>query len=221
MASFGGAVHGSWCGSRTYPTTCRYCGRHVFYFSCDCGCKVFFDALGDPWPQHNCQERALTELGTERVQEYMAELMMTPHIWQPGHSLEPAWLNKLEQRLAAPRAFQPRLIRENAVPGARRDDTGYIRELAPGKPAKALGLDLSTPMGQAVLRCLSHGDCMQLTVHCGDLSSENGSSYTFLVDRSLVGRAELQIGYLVWFDVEAFVLPGRPPIWMCRALERL
>jgi hypothetical protein len=49
-------AHGYWCNARTIPMTCRYCGEKVYFFSCDCGCKVFFDELGDPWPKHNCQE---------------------------------------------------------------------------------------------------------------------------------------------------------------------
>jgi hypothetical protein len=40
------------CATKTWPTTCDYCGGAVFYFSCNCGSRVFFDALGEPWPQH-------------------------------------------------------------------------------------------------------------------------------------------------------------------------
>ena len=230
MSAYGRAVHGAWCSSRTYPTKCRHCGQSVFYFSCECGCKVFFDTLGPPWPVHNCIElalsdlsikRALSELGTERVQDHMAELMMTPSIWQPGHSLEPAWLHKVTQRIATPRAFQPRLIRERPVPGAERDETGIVRELAAVDPAKALGLDAYSLVGQAMLRSLRLEDCMQLTVHCGDLSCENGSSYTFLAAGALVHQAEAQRGNLIWFEVEAFGLSGKPHVWLCRSLERL
>ena len=43
-------------GSRTYPTHCRYCGKDVFYHENEYGSRVFFEALGKPWPQHRCQE---------------------------------------------------------------------------------------------------------------------------------------------------------------------
>src|SRR5690606_17686842 len=36
------------------PTKCPHCKEPVFFFSCDCGSKVFFDDLGDPWPIHDC-----------------------------------------------------------------------------------------------------------------------------------------------------------------------
>jgi hypothetical protein len=47
-------IHGVWCNTRTWPTKCPTCGDSVFFFSCDCGCKVFFDELGPPWPIHDC-----------------------------------------------------------------------------------------------------------------------------------------------------------------------
>jgi hypothetical protein len=58
---FGNAVHGSWCGARTYPIRCGHCGQQVFYFSCNCGSKVFFEALGDPWPIHERHAEELLE----------------------------------------------------------------------------------------------------------------------------------------------------------------
>jgi hypothetical protein len=32
---------------------CRDCNKEVFVFSCSCGSKALFDALGDPWPLHD------------------------------------------------------------------------------------------------------------------------------------------------------------------------
>lgn len=40
--------------SKTYPTTCLYCGADVFFYTNSFGSKVFFDELGDPWPLHYC-----------------------------------------------------------------------------------------------------------------------------------------------------------------------
>lgn len=48
------AVHGYWCNANTIPLTCRDCGDRIFFFQCDCGCRILFDDLGPPWPQHRC-----------------------------------------------------------------------------------------------------------------------------------------------------------------------
>ena len=47
-------THGYWCNTRTFPTNCPSCGSAVFFFRCDHESRVFFDALGSPWPLHHC-----------------------------------------------------------------------------------------------------------------------------------------------------------------------
>ena len=46
--------------SKTYPTHCPCCGKDVFYHEKKHGSgrtsKVFFEALGKPWPLHRCRE---------------------------------------------------------------------------------------------------------------------------------------------------------------------
>lgn len=47
--------HGYNCSSTLWRTKCPNCRRPVFFFSCSCGSKVFFEKTGDPWPRHtNC-----------------------------------------------------------------------------------------------------------------------------------------------------------------------
>ena len=55
MTYYKGKRHGEHCNSKTYPTNCKQCGSKIFYFSCDCGCKVFFEELGHPWNVHHCR----------------------------------------------------------------------------------------------------------------------------------------------------------------------
>ena len=44
----------------TYELPCPYCGADVFYYekkhASGRTSKVFFDALGKPWPRHRCRE---------------------------------------------------------------------------------------------------------------------------------------------------------------------
>ena len=46
--------------SKTYPTHCPSCGSDVFYYEKKHASgrisKVFFEALGKPWPRHRCRE---------------------------------------------------------------------------------------------------------------------------------------------------------------------
>lgn len=45
--------HKPGCESYAFPTLCPDCGKKVFFLGCSCGSKVFFDALGEPWPLHS------------------------------------------------------------------------------------------------------------------------------------------------------------------------
>jgi len=45
-------THREGCQTTTWKTICLDCRKPVYYFSCSCGSKVFFDSLGDPWPLH-------------------------------------------------------------------------------------------------------------------------------------------------------------------------
>lgn len=42
--------------AKTIPTRCSYCGDNVFYYENEQGSRVFFEALGQPWPKHRCRE---------------------------------------------------------------------------------------------------------------------------------------------------------------------
>ena len=57
-------THGNRCGRRTFKTNCPGCDRSCFYYSCDYGSKVFFDALGDEWPIHQCPEIEIASRST-------------------------------------------------------------------------------------------------------------------------------------------------------------
>ena len=46
-------THGPDCETRTWKTTCPDCGRLVWFLSCTCGSKVFFDNKGYPWRLHS------------------------------------------------------------------------------------------------------------------------------------------------------------------------
>jgi hypothetical protein len=40
--------------SVTFPTECRYCGTDIYLYASPTGGFAIFDALGKPWPKHDC-----------------------------------------------------------------------------------------------------------------------------------------------------------------------
>ena len=57
---YGGPYSRRCVDSKTYPTHCPHCGEDVFYHEkthrSGRTSKVFFEALGKPWPLHRCRE---------------------------------------------------------------------------------------------------------------------------------------------------------------------
>lgn len=45
--------------ARKPNAACPVCGAAVFYYQNEHGSRVFFDALGPPWPKHPCTDQAL------------------------------------------------------------------------------------------------------------------------------------------------------------------
>ncbi|MCG3167182.1 MAG: hypothetical protein POELPBGB_02966 [Bacteroidia bacterium] len=62
------------CLTKAFPTECQHCKHRVYFFSCNCGSKLFFDHLGPPWPIHYCEARKVTDTlkmmqGIERMSD--------------------------------------------------------------------------------------------------------------------------------------------------------
>ena len=67
-------THGYWCNTKTFPLNCKACGSRIFYFQCDHGSRVLFDALGWPWPIHDCMNGS-QPAAPERTDEEIFEAL--------------------------------------------------------------------------------------------------------------------------------------------------
>lgn len=208
------ASHGARCNSRTWPTFCQYCGQRVFYFTCDCGCKVFFDELGAPWPKHQCHgylNSLIETYGREVIERGMAVMMMTPGI-EPSYARQVQQDYEQEVRQPAPKKD---IIRRDPVHGAREDVVGIVRELVDSVNVfKRLGTS-DNPISRAILRSLAKAQCVQITIHTGALASTDNHSYTFLVDKQLLMQQSFVKGTLIRCQLRSLVVPGWKPIWIC------
>lgn len=221
------AVHGYWCNAKTYPTTCRWCGAEVFFFSCDCGCKVFFDSLGPPWPIHECSPehryaQAESILGKEGLARAMSRFMMTPLNWGSESGVEERYSQQVIQRKRQPAPPRPRLVRQDPAPGRTVAAVGRLREVAPRIDVhQVLAVPADSVIGFQLLGTLAQEDHARITLHTGDLSKEDGQSYTCLVPHRLLRTAGAAHGDQVFFSLHALDIPGVRCVWVCDAIEGL
>ena len=175
--------HGVWCGARTFPTKCRWCCSPVYYFSCNCGCKVLFDDLGWPWPEHNCPQNAknLGQTISIQVEREFAE-------------------RALKQNQRRRNGWHPPIRRIDPLQCATLVIEGTLREVVVRFNLwEKLGLPDSI-ISRAHLRDLriDAEHChYQVTVHVENLLSEEIASYTLILDANSINLNQQNTGEIV------------------------
>jgi len=217
----GEPTHGWWCNARTYRTRCKYCGEPVFFFTCDCGSKVFFDKLGWPWPEHHCVEYLIALYGKELVERAMSVQIKLPGRLTAVDFLDRDYANVI-RRQSRRESPQPehRIVRCSPTEREVTHNIGVIREVvAEVDVFRKLNIPRDSPFGTQLLGPLAQGEFVQLTVHVGDLGREDVNSYTFLVSKALWAESTLAKDDVVSFALRARVIPGRSVVWLCDELS--
>lgn len=207
--------HGPQCNSRTFPITCRFCNTAVYFFSCDHGSKVFFEALGAPWKIHQCAERSIAILGTDRINQAIADNMMSL-------KMSSGYISKVqkaeEKRRQNPKKDEREIHKQDTYPGLKTEEYGIIRELILNVNIfKKLNIE-DTPLWRNTLKGLVSEAQVQITIHTGALGDEEDNSFTFLVKQKVIKQKALTVGDFVKCNLQGISIPGRRPVWKCDAL---
>lgn len=216
-------AHGDWCRTRTYPTRCRICRADVFYFSCTCGSKVFFDSLGSPWPLHRCGDHIdydglVNFMGKEALARGLETSMSAP-----GWLIEGAYERRIVRAARQPRkrrkVRERQILRQDTYGGLKTEETGFVREFTPEVDLHGrLGVP-QTAAGAAVLGELGRASFAQITIQTAALGDEDDFSYTFFVEAARVASLSIQMGGLVQCRLRGVDILGRSAVWICDEIE--
>lgn len=210
------ASHGPWCNSKTYPTRCKYCGERVFFFTCDHGCKVFFNELGWPWPEHRCPGYLIAQYGKEVIEQGLAVMMMTPGI-EIGRHIDHEYTDKLKEHQDRP--FVSEITRCDPYEGCATQEQGIVREMIEQVDIfHRLKISEDSTMGVALLRPFVGRKVSQITIHTNALTEQDCYSFTFLVDCNLLKKKGIIKGDFVTCKLRSLAIPGREVIWICDGL---
>lgn len=208
------ATHGIFCSTRTFPTRCPSCNDNVFYFSCSCGSRVFFDSLGGAWPIHDCDTSWTRSLRRTTGRDGARHVELGPGVTltRPGTGFD-----------ACLRTPPPAHRREavdpflRITPKSNADEfrlEGVLRELdRDASPFRALGIDPCS-VGVALMGVLGQIPMAQITVH--GFPDEDGiaESFTGWVAKSLASDPRIRCGIMVEAHFEA-VQVGNRWCWFC------
>lgn len=205
--------HGAWCGGRTIPLACRYCGQAIFWFSCNCGCSILFDELGGGWPHHRCHgylanlDPTRSDLSTVQQTRLLAGFQIAEDFeleyaaftnYSPGRSTD--------IRTVEPEGHEVSLL-------------GIVTDVVaqPDRLARYHGL-ADSALARGDYRRIFGPGVVQMTA-LAHLEGGGRESYTFLV-RSSLGQARIKRGDLVTVSLRSDRI-GLHSVWHAEKLERM
>ena len=125
-------THGSWCETKTYETRCRTCDQTVFFFSCTCESRVFFDDRGPPWPKHRCWPEEVSQQVKEGFTRKDALLNVSYQMLRAGlpvpEALSSEWTARSKIESALKKSSKKTLYRK-VKPDEPRDFPGMVMAL--------------------------------------------------------------------------------------------
>ena len=228
------AAHGWWCNTRTFPTVCKYCRGDVFYFSCDCGSKLFFDSLGYPWPIHRCAEYkpspTLTRLGQEDLSRSLLSYLSGNDAEQLSKFIDQRIERDYAVEIQTAQAREKRssrktswIVRQDPYHNCKTAERGIITELIPDADIlKKAGVKAGS-VGARALDKFVEKNLAQITIHTRALAEDESEncSFTFFAETSLVRRLGLVKGCIVVARLRGIAALIKHPIWICEQLTDL
>ena len=213
------ASHGWWCNTVTYRTKCRGCGEPVFFFRCDCGSAVFFDALGEPWPEHDCATSWTRRLTRWKDSSGVINVKLLPGVTvrrPPRGGIDAAVATKAKRRSQRPdpiKAIEPDGEPNTTVVGVLREKHVEV------DVATALKLPGASGMAAAFLGPLGKGRWGKVTVHSPSAREDVLHSYTAWVPADALSRLVGGKGSVVTVDLCSLTVVGSGNFWVCKEFE--
>ena len=212
--------HRPGCRTSIWPTSCPDCGDRIFYFSCSCGSKVFFDLDEPPWHPHE-----------ERCIPYLVRYLLTAEHRSVPDIREAVETFAFDRGLEVPSAVYDYLQRadtsSHAPPLVRRqvprnnevDVFGTIMEVNPGVNfLKRFDLP-NNSLGRGLLGRLLDEPYIEAKLRTDPNSAGVVEEYVFFASQRMLGENSLGRGLLVFVTLGPLSLPGRTTYWAARAVR--
>ena len=215
-------AHGPWCNTRTFLTKCSTCGISVYFFQCDHESKVFFDALGSPWPVHDCDTSWTRKLKrttdkTGKISVQIAEGITVTRV-PDTFRVDKTILDRLHlaKKSTKPEPF----VAVEPEDNSSRCIVGILRELTCNvDPIKKFGIG-DTAMGLAMLGPLGEQEMGRVTVHVPLPTEQQAESFTLWIPSALIADPVIITGLTVSLGLESINTP-RGYVWFCDQFDVL
>jgi len=214
-------THGWDCETRIWPTHCPDCRENVFFFSCTCGSRVYFDVGHPPWNPH--EDRCIRYLVRYLVEVQgmpAAHVVRTVKVFAASISeaIPPDVQQWLETIARGPRASRRVSIVE---PGdSTVCVTARVIQVNPRVNFfKRFGY-ADSAVSRALLHSLINQSHDEIVVESTDTMGDI-RRYTCFVPRSATGASDIERNRVVHLELDASSLPGGEAFWMVQRSDRV
>lgn len=214
-------THREGCVTRIWPTTCPECGEDVYFFSCTCGSKVYFDLPQPPWNPHENRcipylIRYLTEdegISETRVRQIVEEYSRTSGIPIPP---------EIHRRLVALENKGKGGIVVNIVAPSDKgcDIVGQIIQINWQVNFLKRMRHSDNAIGRGLLGKLVEESYVEITMR-EDPGQEtrNCNQYEFFAPLRTLEQSRLKQGARAFVVLNPYVVPGGQCIWLAETIE--
>ena len=207
-------THGSWCGSRTFQTNCPTCRAVVYYFSCDCGSRVFFDDLGGSWPRHDCDTSWTNSLIRTIDSTGGITVRLSSNVTATRSADFPGIDEALAVRARAKRERPDPIIRIDPRMGSKKHVVGVLRELKRNvNPLEAFRLPDSLIAWQ-FLGVIGKQPVGKITVHMQSETSDQQESFTAWIPADWIEDQRIERGIAIFAELMGMRI-NRETAWFC------
>jgi hypothetical protein len=199
---------------------CKYCGQKVFYFYCDCGCKVFFDDLGGDWPIHNCDEYNNTHKNISKSSN-SGILIKVPWIFISADEIEENYKQKII--INKPYLYNSNVHILSIEP--KKDKvvtiTGIVKEIKNNIDLyKKFKINKESIIGSNLLKKFGNEIYQQITIHVINLDDKNKDCYTAFNKYKYVNNKQIMLNDNVIIKLKGInILDDN--VWNCISIEKL
>ncbi len=230
-------IHGLHCKTKTFPLNCSYCGERIFFFSCDCGSRVFFDELGDSWPIHDCRTQPAAggqsgampytgpsswgaTIGINILGGRQGAYDLLPGLRGGKDSIAPA----ITKRVLGSGNLGRETMRIDPLGSSPVEITGVVREWSQPDLARRFSVGRDSIGFEQLTRAIGDADPVQITVHVDELADDESAidffSYTFVAPRILAGQGIIQ-NVVIYVRLVPLESLGLERLWLAEEFERL
>ncbi|MBN8586094.1 MAG: hypothetical protein J0M37_13470 [Ignavibacteria bacterium] len=204
-------THDRTCFTRAFETKCPDCNEDVWFFSCTCGSKVYFDALGWPWPIHICRYKILRDaISTLKIVDRMTDEEIYHKIETFGRDNNLEVTDQISEMLEfelGKRKYPFKKITIDDL-SLETDISGKVMNINKQVSfKKRLSIDIHNPIAFAMSKNLLNRIYYEITIRENPNKKNESREFVVYIDESNFKKSPIAISAIIIANIKKIATP--------------